>query len=101
MARTKEFDYRGSSSEFIMKIVFKKIYGFELDDLEKEHALLVEKDKALEKIRKKNHEKELNEIRLHAVLKLHAEGWTAMRIADVLDYDLDWVEQSIKPIIKK
>ena len=97
MARTKEYDYRGSSSEFIMKFMHKKIYGIELEE---EHALRIKSEQELEQERAKNEqERAKNERdRLKIVLTLHGQGWTATRIADVFDYDLAWVEQSIKPL---
>jgi hypothetical protein len=126
MGRTKEFDYRGTSSEFIVKYMYKKIYGVEAGDFLQEHALRVKSEKEriksekeriksekeriksekeriksekeFERERLKNVRERVEE-RLKIVQNLQEEGWTSARIADVLSCDLAWVEKSLK--IKK
>jgi hypothetical protein len=114
MRRTKEFDYRGTSSEFIMEYMYKKIYGVEAGDFAREHALRVKSEKErikserervksekeLEKERLKNVRERVEE-RLKIVQNLQEEGWTSARIADVLGCDLAWVEKSLKTKKKK
>jgi hypothetical protein len=101
MGRPKTFDARGTSSDFLMRLMYKSIYGVELSD--------VERNLAHEKAVRLKHEKtfvkqlveELENERLKAVLNLHAQDWTAAKIADVLGYDLTWVEAILKKNKKK
>jgi hypothetical protein len=111
MGRPKTFDFRGSSSEFVMRYVYKQMYGVEAEDFAQEHALRIKTEKELEKERIKSEkeriknekeiEKGLENERLRTVLNLNAQDWSATKIADVLGYDLTWVETILKKNKKK
>jgi hypothetical protein len=93
MGRPKTFDARGTSSDFLMRLMYKSIHGVELSD--------VEQDLAQEKALRLEQEKELEKERFKVVQTLQAQDWTASKIADVLGYDLTWVETVLKKNKKK